>query len=195
MEKNKNGGLPVGEVGAVGELNKTAAVRAQKNVAEPTQTAVQQRQPQNVEQLSQKDTEDSKKALHITKIAQQSLKKVSLSKKTSQSPLAPDKLTLLITVVNREKGEYFLDLLQSFGNLQLAFAAVGTAAKTFGLLAPETEKTVIFSVVTQENAKSALAVLQEKFVSIRQGKGVAFSVPMTCTIGVAIYKFLCNKEG
>lgn len=126
----------------------------------------------------------------------QQLKKLSQSpKKTAQTPLAPDKLTLLVTVVNREKGEYYLDLLQSFGNLQISFAAFGTAAKTFGLLAPETEKEVIFSVLTRENAKTALNVLEEKFASIRQGKGVAFCVPMTCTIGVAIYKFLCNKEG
>lgn len=140
-------------------------------------------------QTSRKNSQSLKKALQVSKKAS------STPKKASQPPLAPDKLILLVTVVNLEKGEYFLDLLQSFGNLQMAFAAVGTAAKTFGLLAPETEKTVIFSVVTQENAKLALSVLEEKFASIRQGKGVAFSVPLTCTIGVAIYKFLCNKEG
>lgn len=101
---------------------------------------------------------------------------------------------LLIAVVNREKGDYFLDLLQSFGNLQMACTAVGTAAKTFGWLAPETDKTVIFCVTSRDNAKLALATLEEKFSTIRRGKGVAFTVPMTCTIGVAIYKFLSNKE-
>lgn len=117
------------------------------------------------------------------------------SKKTAQQHLAPDKLMLLVTIVNREKAEYFLDLLQSFEiNLQLAAIAYGTAQKTFGLLTSETEKAVLFSVVTKENAKNALATLEEKFSAIKRGKGVAFTVPMTSTIGVAIYKFLCNKE-
>lgn len=117
------------------------------------------------------------------------------SKKTAQPTLAPDKLQLLVTVVNREKAEYFLDLLQSFEiNLQLTTVAYGTAQKTFGLLAPETEKAVIFSVIRAENAKNALATLDEKFQTIRRGKGVAFTIPLTSTVGVAIYKFLCNKE-
>ncbi len=116
-------------------------------------------------------------------------------KKSAQQNLAPDKLLLLVTIVNREKAEYFLDLLQSFEiNLQLAAIAYGTAQKTFGLLASETDKAVLFSVVTRENAKNALATLEEKFSAIKRGKGVAFTVPMTSTIGVAIYKFLCNKE-
>lgn len=116
-------------------------------------------------------------------------------KKSAERNLAPDKLMMLVTVVNREKSEYFLDLLQSFeANLQLATIAFGTAQKFFGLLAAEEEKSVIFSVVTKENSKKALATLEQKFRTIRKGKGVAFTIPMTSTIGVAIYKFLCNKE-
>lgn len=115
--------------------------------------------------------------------------------KKPQQNLAPNKLMLLVTIVNREKGEYFLDLIQSFqSNLQLSFSASGTASKAMGLLSPDAEKTVIFSVITSENAKLALYTLNKKFSTIRGGKGVALTIPMTSTIGVAIYRFLSNKE-
>ncbi len=120
-----------------------------------------------------------------------------LSAKTSakQKTVAPDKLVLLVTVVNREKSEYFLDLIQSFDcNFQFSALAVGTAQKALGLLTPDEEKAVLFSTLTQENAKKALAALETKFSTIRGGKGVAFTVPFTSTIGVLIYRFLSNKE-
>lgn len=112
-----------------------------------------------------------------------------------QPTVAPDKLVLLVTVVNREKSEYFLDLIQSFEcNFQFSALAVGTAHKALGLLTPDEEKAVLFSTLTQENAKKALATLEQKFTTIRGGKGVAFTVPFTSTVGVLIYRFLSNKE-
>ena len=41
-------------------------------------------------------------------------------------------------------------------------------------------------------APHALEALSEKFQTIRGGKGIAYTVPMTGTIGVAIYQFLSN---
>lgn len=112
-----------------------------------------------------------------------------------QATVAPDKLVLLVTVVNREKSEYFLDLIQSFHcNFQFTALAVGTAQKALGLLTPDVDKSVLFSVLTQENAKSALQALERKFATIRGGKGIAYTVPLTSTIGVLIYRFLSNKE-
>jgi ATP-dependent Clp protease protease subunit len=40
---------------------------------------------------------------------------------------------------------------------------------------------------------NALEALEEKFNTIKNGKGIAYTVPMTSTIGVAIYQFLCNN--
>lgn len=109
--------------------------------------------------------------------------------------LAPDKLVLLVTVVNRSKSEYYQDLIQSFNsNFQLSSFATGTARRALGLLTPDAEKDVIFSVLTRENAKLALGALEQKFDTIRGGKGVSFTIPMTSTIGVLIYRFLCNKQ-
>ncbi len=110
---------------------------------------------------------------------------------------APRKLTLLVTVVNRPKAEFYADFLQSFEvNMQLITNAEGTASKEtlhyLGLV--ETNKAVIFSVIREDRASEALAALEQKFKTIKNGKGIAFTTPMTGTIGVAIYQFLSNTQ-
>lgn len=115
--------------------------------------------------------------------------------KENENLIAPRKLKLLVTVVNREKAEFFTDLLQSFEvNFQTAMNARGTASKeTLRLLGiGETDKTVIFSVIREDLCDKALATLEQKFKTIRNGKGIAYTIPMTGTIGVAIYRFLSN---
>ena len=109
--------------------------------------------------------------------------------------LAPKKLQLLITVVNRKKAEFYADFLQEFEvNMQLSFAADGTAnTEMLNLLGlSDSEKSVIFSIIKEEKAPEALLALEEKFATIKNGKGIAFTIPMTDTIGVAIYQFLAN---
>lgn len=121
-------------------------------------------------------------------------KRNAREKETSQKPLAPNKLLLLVTVVPRRKAEFFLDLMQSFEvNLQMEVSAFGTAS-SFGLLNSDREKQALFSVIRQDMAQQALQELEKKFSTIRGGKGIAFTIPMTSTVGVAVYKFLSNKQ-
>lgn len=110
---------------------------------------------------------------------------------------APVRLSLLFTVVDRNKAEFYIDLLETFEvNMQLSLAARGTAApemrRYLGL--SETEKTVIVSAVREDRVGAALEMLEEKFRTVRNGKGIAFSTPMSGTIGVAIYQFLSNTK-
>ena len=117
------------------------------------------------------------------------------TKATKGQNLAPHKLVLLITVVPRSKAEFYLDLLQSFEvNLQMEVSAFGTASKSFGFLESSLEKQAIFSIIREDNVPKALQALEEKFVNIRGGKGVAFTVPFTSMVGVAAYQFLSNKQ-
>ena len=120
------------------------------------------------------------------------------TRQNAQAPsLAPKKLSLLITVVDRKKAEFYTDFLQSFEvNMQLTLAASGTASsEMLSLLGlTESEKSVILSVIREDRIKAALAGLDEKFRTIKNGKGIAYTVPMTGTIGVAIYQFLSNKK-
>ncbi|MBQ9116909.1 MAG: hypothetical protein IJY04_07785 [Clostridia bacterium] len=106
------------------------------------------------------------------------------------------RLMLLFTVVNRKKAEFYTDYIQSNfeANLQMVLAANGTATdeirRMIGLA--DSEKSVIISVIREEMEKRALSELEEKFETIKNGKGIAYTVPVSGTIGVAIYQFLAN---
>lgn len=115
---------------------------------------------------------------------------------TARQP-APPKLKLLFTVVNREKADLYAALLQGFDiNFQLVVSANGTAnvemLRYLGLA--DSQKAVIISVIREDRAASAMRFLEEKFNTIKNGKGIAYTVPMTGTIGVAIYQFLSNNS-
>ena len=107
------------------------------------------------------------------------------------------KLKLLITVVNRRKTELFMDLLTAYEvNFQTSVLAQGTArSETLYMLGLEdSDKSVIFSVVREDKARDAMQMLEEKFNTIKDGKGIAFTVPMSSVVGVAIYRFLSNHR-
>ena len=111
---------------------------------------------------------------------------------------APKKMQLLFTIVSRKKAEFYVDLLESFEvNMQMTLSAEGTAGsdmlKLLGLA--DSEKTVIISAIKADRAKDALDALEEKFRTLRGGKGIAYTVPMKSAIGVAIYQFLSNTKG
>ncbi len=122
-------------------------------------------------------------------------KEIRAARRKTKESLAPHKLLLLFTVVDRRKTEFYIDLLQSFEiNMQIALSAGGTAKtemlELLGLA--NSDKSVIISVIKEERAKEALAALDERFKTIKNGKGIAYTVPMTETVGLAIYQFLAN---
>ena len=122
-------------------------------------------------------------------------KSIRTSKTAKAQNVAPHKLVLLITVVPRSKAEFYLDLLQQFEvNLQWEVSASGTASKAFGFIEGANEKQALFSVLRDDNVPKALATLEEKFATIRGGKGIACTIPFTSIVGVMSYQFLSNKQ-
>ena len=110
-----------------------------------------------------------------------------------KKPLAPHKLLLLVTVIPRNKADFYLDLLQGFEvNMQLEASSFGTAGRALEL--GDREKQTLFSIIREDKAPDALAALEEKFSTIRGGKGIAFTVPFSSMVGVAAYRFLSNKQ-
>ena len=81
--------------------------------------------------------------------------------------------------------------------MQLTLSASGTAGSTMMELLglTDSEKSVIISVIRRDMATEAMAALEEKFRTVKGGKGIAYTVPLTSTIGVAIYQFLSNTVG
>ena len=117
----------------------------------------------------------------------------------NEEPFKTDlkKLKLLITVVNRKKTEFYLDYLTGFEvNFQTAVAGQGTAPTDMMYLLglADSDKSVIFSILREDRAEEAMQGLEEKFQTLRGGKGIAFTVPLTGVIGVAIYRFLSNNR-
>lgn len=128
-------------------------------------------------------------------IAKTKREKTAKTQKTTE--VNHKKLKILITVVNRSKMEFYMDLLQNYEiNFQTSVLAQGTAkSETLSLLGLEdSDKSVIFSVIREDNATDALHALEDKFHTVRNGKGIAFTVPMSSVIGVAIYRFLSNHK-
>ena len=108
-----------------------------------------------------------------------------------------EKLELMITIVNRNKADFYMDLIQSFQvNMQLAIPAQGTANEQIRSILglADTDKTVIFSVIREDEAKNALHAIEEKFETIKNGKGIAYTIPLTSVIGVSIFGFLSNNR-
>lgn len=106
------------------------------------------------------------------------------------------KLKVLITVVNRSKSMFYLDLIEQYEvNMQMVLFGQGTAnSEMLNLLGlAETDKAVIISVVKEEKVKDILETLAEKFMKVKNGKGIAYTIPMKSIIGVSIYQFLSNN--
>lgn len=123
--------------------------------------------------------------------------KSTAKNKNNQNKVSSNKLKLLFTIVARNKAEYYLDLIQSFDvNMQVAILASGMAPKSMlellGLA--NNEKVVIVSVIQESKISDALVAIEEKFNTIKDGKGIAFTIPLTSVIGTLIYGFLSNNK-
>ena len=107
------------------------------------------------------------------------------------------KLKILVTVVNRSKTEFYMDLLTSYEvNFQTAVLGQGTARSEmlYMLGLEDSDKSVIFSVIREDKVKEAMHALEDKFHALKKGKGIAFTIPMSSVIDVAIYRFLSNHR-
>ena len=106
------------------------------------------------------------------------------------------KLKLLFTVVDRPKADFYLDVLSQFEvNYQLVTGGKGTAtSELVHMLGLNIHKAVIISVVREDIVDTIMKCLDEKFSTIRNGKGIAFAVPFSSVIGVNIYRFLSNNR-
>lgn len=124
------------------------------------------------------------------------IKAIRQNRNTGNAP-TPEKLKLLILIVNKRKAEFYTDFLQQFDvNLQLAVPAEGTADKeTLSILdLVEEEKEVIMATVREKMAPEVLSRLNEKFATIKNGKGIAFTVPYSGVVGLNVYRFLSNNR-
>ena len=108
---------------------------------------------------------------------------------------APKKLLILVSIVERSKADFYISALEGFDvNLQTVFYAKGTAPtemrRYFGIV--DNGKAVILSVVRESRVKQILAAYEYKYFKTKNGKGIAFTIPIESTIGVMVYRFLAD---
>ena len=111
--------------------------------------------------------------------------------------LIPQKLKILITIVGRGKGSFFCDLIESFGiNMQMVIDGEDSTTSHFKNLweLSNKEHDIIFSFVPEDKVKKILKLLDSKFETVRNGNGIAFSIPISSVIGVAVYQFLIDNK-
>ena len=106
------------------------------------------------------------------------------------------KLKLVFTVVDRPKAEFYLDVLSQFDvNFQMFAPGKGTAhSELIEVLGLNINKAVLLSVVREDMVDPVMKCLEDKFTTIKNGKGIAFAVPLSSVIGVNMYQFLSNNK-
>ncbi len=110
---------------------------------------------------------------------------------------APIKLKILITIVDRKKADFFTSVLESFDvNQSEVIYGQGLDSKQIlqylGL--NKSEKAVIISFVKESKVKDILASYEDKYFKVKDGKGIAFTIPMSQMIGLTAYKYLAGIE-
>ncbi len=144
-----------------------------------------------------------KKNINAAAKAENNAKSTSLKQEPTKSEIKNTtgkmikKLKLLVTIVNRSKALFYTDLLEGFDvNMQMVVNGKGTASSEMlmylGLA--ETEKAVIFSIIREDRIKEIMDTLEEKFNKMKDGKGIAYTVPLKSVIGVSVYQFLSNNQ-
>ena len=157
-----------------------------KEVKTPKTKKIVEKKATTTKKVSEKKTQTLKKVTN---------KETGNVSKTVTSDIK--KLKLLITIVNRSRALLFMDVIEQFEvNMQMVIYGKGTASnEIINLLGlSETDKAVILSVIKEDKVKDALETLKEKFEKVKNGKGVACTVPLSSVIGVSIYQFLSNNK-
>ena len=79
--------------------------------------------------------------------------------------------------------------------LMMVVGGMGTAnSEIIDMLGLNRHKAVILSVVREDMVPGIMNSLEEKFETIKNGKGIAFAVPLSSVIGVNLYRFLSNNR-
>lgn len=113
----------------------------------------------------------------------------------NQRNIAPVKLEVLFVIAHNNKVGYYSSLIQKHkANLQITFPCKGTSHQILNVLGlTDRPKSIIMSVIREDEADSLIAELDTQFNKGKDYKGVAATVPFSSTIGALAYGFLSNE--
>ena len=120
-----------------------------------------------------------------------------MNQKKTVSGEALLKCKLLVTVVDHRKEDFFIDYIQAHGaNLQMTMRGEGTAKtemlRMLGLT--DSEKSVLFSVIREDQIRVLCDGLAEKFKTVKNGQGIAFTISLSSVVGASVYRFLSDQK-
>jgi len=124
-------------------------------------------------------------------------KKIEKNEAKKSGLMAPKKLKILVSIIDRRKVDFYISSLQGHGvNVQEIVYAQGTTPRKISDLIgiKVSEKAILLSIVREDQIKPILADYEDKYFLTKNGKGIAFTVPMKSTIGVMLYEFLSGIE-
>lgn len=108
-----------------------------------------------------------------------------------------EKLKLLVTIINRGKENFFVDLLENFSvNFQCICLGHGTAnSEVLDMLGLDTpQKDILLSVIKDDESTMIMETLNEKFKTVKNANGIAFTIPIKSVVGVYLYQFLSDTR-
>ena len=80
------------------------------------------------------------------------------------------------------------------GNIKLDVSGPDATPRKDILGIKVSEKAVLLSIVREDKVKEILATYEDKYFQTKNGKGIAFTIPIKSMIGVMLYQFLAGIE-
>ena len=106
-------------------------------------------------------------------------------------------LKVMMIIIDRNKTEKLMSKLEQIGvNFPHVFRAEGTAkSELLDVLGiGHTEKSIIFSTVTQDTVIKIKDMLTKDFDILKKGNGIAFTLPITSVGGPATLQILSGMN-
>ena len=122
---------------------------------------------------------------------------MKLKKTITKIDTSSNKLELLIAIVGKKYANHYAYIAQNYeANYQIKMLAKGSASTELlnylGL--NSTDKIVLMCPIKTTNRDTILSEFEKSFKTIKNGKGIAFVVPLSSIIGKLAYGFLSNND-
>ena len=122
-------------------------------------------------------------------------KVTSLNFRDAENGHAYEPVKLMVTIVDRGKGEKITKLYWQYG-ITFHLICLGRGTADLNLLSylglGETEKDVVLSVITESRVPNIMQVLLKEMNFDVPGNGIAFTIPIGSVDGSAALKFISN---
>lgn len=118
----------------------------------------------------------------LVRTVKNNIKIVAGTKNSKTQTRLPNRIKLLISIVNRNEDARLNEILDEFSiSLSFTFAGTGTArSQVLDYLGiGETEKAVILSLIPESDEEAIMREIRAKLSLYLAGKGISFTVPLT----------------